>query len=392
MNDFMFHNPVRVWFGRDAVSHLGTEAAAAGTKALLMYGGGSIRKTGLYDRIAGQLREAGIPWTEYGGIEPNPKHVSVNEAAALARREKADIIIAAGGGSVIDAGKAAAALAASGGQDVWELVEARQPIRKCLPVLAVPTMAATGSEMDSSAVLSNSDRKEKKSIAGPALRPQAAFCDPSLTYSVSAFQTAIGAADIMTHTIDTKYFSRDDKMDMLWRMMDSHLSAVYRWAPEAIRTPDSYEARANLMWAASWALNSFMTCGVRQAASVHAMEHELSAVYDIPHGLGIAILLPRWMRYIMKDARTHAQIARLARNVYGIGGSMPDAEAAQAAAAETEHFLYEELGIGSRLSALGIDASHFAEMAEAACGKDGVIRGFTDLYPEDVVKIYHMCL
>lgn len=246
--------------------------------------------------------------------------------------------------------------------------------------------------MDSSAVISNMDTREKKGISGPALRPLVSFCDPTLTFSVSAFQTAIGAADIMTHTIDTKYFSREGKMDMLWRMMDSHLASVYHWAPAAIRTPESYEARANLMWAASWALNSFMTCGVRQAASVHAMEHELSAFYDIPHGLGIAILLPRWMRYVMKDTSTHSQLARLARNVYRTGASMSDTDAALAAVEETERFLFETLSLKSCLSECGIDDSHFREMASAACGESGVIRGFTDLYPEDVMKIYRMCL
>ena len=180
-------------------------------------------------------------------------------------------------------------------------------------------------------------------------------------------------------------------MDMLYRMMDEHLKTVVKWAPVAVQEPENYDARANLLWAAAWALNSFMTCGVRQFTSVHAMEHELSAVYDMVHGHGIAILMPRWMRYILNE-NTAPQIARMAYNVYDIPADMPVMEAAEKAIECTEELFFDTLGLKSHLSEMGIDDTRFEEMAVNACGAAGVIHGYVDLTPEDVVKIYRMCL
>ena len=180
-------------------------------------------------------------------------------------------------------------------------------------------------------------------------------------------------------------------MDMLYRMMDEHVKTVVKWAPVAYNEPDNYDARANLMWAAAWGLNSFMTCGVRQMTSVHAMEHELSAVYDMVHGHGIAILMPRWMRYILNE-ETAPQIARMAYNVYDIDKDTPVMEAAEKAIECTEKLFFETLGLKSRLSDFNIDDSRFEEMAKNACGASGVIKGFVELKPEDVVNIYRMCL
>ena len=178
------------------------------------------------------------------------------------------IVIGMGGGSAIDSAKAIAALAVADTDNCWDLVVARKPITKALAVFAIPTMASTGSEMDASCVISNLETEQKTGYNGPAIRPKVTFDDPTNTFSVPPYQTACGAIDIMSHTIDTKYFSKDDKMDMLYRMMDEHVKTVVKWAPVAYNEPDNYEARSNLMWAASWALNSFMTCGVRQMTSV----------------------------------------------------------------------------------------------------------------------------
>ncbi|MBQ9824965.1 MAG: iron-containing alcohol dehydrogenase [Solobacterium sp.] len=391
MNDFSFQNTTKVHFGKDSLTKLSSELIRYGNRVLLVYGGSFLKQCGLYDKIVNEIKKEDIEIFDYDLVKPNPRHTDINVGGKMCRENNIQAVLAIGGGSAIDSAKAIAALALADTDNCWDLVVAGRPITKALPIFTIPTMASTGSEMDASCVISNLETEEKKGYNGPAIRPTVTFDDPTNTFTVPAYQTACGSVDIMSHTIDTKYFSRDDKMDMLYRMMDEHVKTVVKWAPVAYTDPTNYEARANLMWAAAWALNSFMTCGVRQMTSVHAMEHELSAVYDMVHGHGIAILMPRWMRYILNE-ETAPQIARMAYNVYDVDKNMPVMEAAEKAIELTEKLCFETLGLKSRLSEMGIDDSRFEKMAKNACGKNGVIRGYVDLYPEDVVKIYRMCL
>lgn len=391
MNDFSFQNTTKVHFGKEALGKLAPEVSRFGKKVLLVYGGTYLKQCGLYDKIVNELKKGDIEIFDYDLVKPNPRHSDINDGGKMCKENGIEAVIGIGGGSAIDSAKAIAALAKADTEDCWDLVVAGKPITDALPIFCIPTMASTGSEMDASCVISNLQTEEKKGYNGPAIRPTVTFDDPVNTFTVPAYQTACGSVDIMSHTLDTKYFSKDDKMDMLYRMMDEHLATVYKWAPIAYTQPDNYEARANLMWAAAWALNSFMTCGVHQATSVHAMEHELSAVYDIVHGHGIAILTPRWMRYILNE-ETAPQIARMAYKVYGVSEEMPVYEAAEEAIRITEEFFFDTLGLKSRLSDFNIDESRFEEMAVNACGKNGVIKGYVDLTPEDVVNIYKMCL
>lgn len=389
MNDFTFSNPTKIYFGKNQMPHLAEEIKKVSDSVLLVYGGSSIKRNGLYDKIREALQ--GIDVYELGGIQANPRHTVINQGAAICREHNIKAVLGAGGGSVIDSAKAIAALADSEETDIWNIVEQGMPVTHALKVFCITTMAATGSEMDASAVISNEDKKEKRGIGGNAIRPVASFLNPENTYTVPAYQTACGSFDIMSHTMDTKYFSKDDKMDMLYRMMDEHLKTVVKYAPVALAEPANEEARANLMWAATWALNSFMTCGVRQAASCHSMEHELSAVYDITHGHGLAILTPRWLRYVLNE-ETAASIARLGTNVFDLSETGDVMQDAKNAIDALEDFAFVKLGLSSHLSDLGIDDSHFEEMAQNAVGKGGVIHGFRDLYKEDVVNIYRMCL
>ncbi|MBR3357696.1 MAG: iron-containing alcohol dehydrogenase [Solobacterium sp.] len=389
MNDFSFQNTTKVHFGRNALDKMAAEIGRYGKKILLVYGGRSIKKYGLYDKVREELKDFEL--YDYDLVKPNPRHTDINEGGRMCREYGIEAVVAIGGGSAIDSAKAIAGLVKSDTDNCWDLVIAKKPITDALPIFTVPTMASTGSEMDASCVISNLETEEKKGYNGPALRPTVTFDDPTNTFTVPAYQTACGAVDIMSHTMDTKYFSKDDKMDMLYRMMDEHLKTVVKWAPVACTEPDNYDARANLLWAAAWALNSFMTCGVRQFTSVHAMEHELSAVYDLVHGHGIAILTPRWMRYILNE-NTAPQLARMAYNVYDIPADTPVMEAAEKTIECTEKLFFETLGLKSHLSEMGIDDSRFREMAVNACGASGVIRGYVDLTPEDVENIYRMCL
>lgn len=391
MNNFVFQNTTKVYFGKDQLTHLGEEAAKFGKKVLLVYGGGSIKRSGLYDRVVKVLTDAGMSISELAGVEPNPHHTTVNKGVKICREEGIDVILAIGGGSTIDASKVMAATVVADTDDCWDLILNKVQSPGAVPIMTVLTIAATGSEMNSGAVISNVETQEKLPYHAAAVQPAVSFLDPTNTFTVPAYQTASGSADIIAHIFDVVYFSKQERMDMLYRMQDEILKTVVKFAPVALKEPENYEARANLMWAATWALNGFIFGGVSQAAPCHMMEHELSAVYNITHGHGLAILMPRWLEYSLNDENAW-QIKRLGTNVFGIDENLSDREGAEQAIKALSDFFFNTLGLDSRLSDLGIDESHFEEMAKNACGASGVLNGFTDLTPADVVKIYEMCL
>jgi alcohol dehydrogenase YqhD (iron-dependent ADH family) len=390
MQDFIFQNKTKIYFGKDQLEHLGEEISRFGKKVLLVYGGGSIKKIGLYDKVMKELEKAGMTVFDLGGVEPNPHHTTVNRGAEICKKESVDVLLAVGGGSTIDATKGIAAAAKYEGDDVWDLVTHKASVSETLPIVTVLTLAATGSEMDGGCVISNVDTNEKFGYFGPDNHPDVSFLDPSNTFTVSAYQTASGSADIMSHVFDVAYFSKQDEMDMLLRMQEEVLKTVVKYAPVAVKTPDDYEARANLMWASSWALNDFLYDGLSQATVCHAMEHELSAFYDITHGHGLAILTPRWLTYIL-DEETAPRIKRFGVNVLGVDESLSLMDGAKEAIRRLEEFFFNTLGLKPTLTDLGIDDSNFAVMARKACRND-VLHGFTDLTPEDVEKIFRMCL
>jgi len=389
MYNFTFQNTTKIYFGENQLEHLGEELKNYGTRVLLTYGGGSIRKTGLYDKVMDELKNAGLTVFELSGIEPNPRHTTVNKGAEICKKEKIDVLLAVGGGSTIDCTKFIAAASFYEG-DGWDLVTQKAPITKALPVFSILTLSATGSEMDAGGVISNMDTNEKYGFMHPLLQPKVSFLDPTNTYSVSAFQTACGGADIMSHVFDVFYFTKSSKMDMIDRVMEDVIKTVVKYAPIAVKEPTNYEARANLMWAASWALNGFLQTGGFQAASCHNMEHELSAYYDITHGLGLAILTPRWMEYIL-DEKTAPQFKKFGINVFGVDASLSDMEGAKKAISSLSEFLFETLGLQRTLTEIGIDDSKFKAMAKNACSGE-VMHGYKTLTPEDVENIYRMCL
>ena len=389
MNNFVFQNITKIYFGKDQLSHLAEEIKQYGSRVLLTYGGGSIKRIGLYDRVMNVLKEAGVTVFELSGIEPNPRHTTVNKGADICKEEGIDVLLAVGGGSTIDCTKAIAAAAYYDG-DSWDLVKQKAPVTKALPILTVLTLAATGSEMDCGGVISNMDTNEKLGLVHPLLQPKVSFLDPTNTFSVSAFQTACGSADILSHILDCNYFTSGEKMDMIDRIQEEVIRTVVKFAPVAMKEPENYEARANLMWASTWALNGFLDNGIFQAPTCHMMEHELSAFYDITHGLGLAILTPRWMEYILDDT-TAPQFKKFGVNIFGVDSSLPDMEGAKEAINRLSDFLYKELGLQSHLSDIGIDDSKFAVMAEKACA-GGALDGYKTLLPKDVEEIFRMCL
>lgn len=390
MNDFIFHNPDKVYFGKNQMGHLPEELLKFGKKVLLVYGGGSIKKNGLYDTVTELMKENGIEVFELAGVEPNPRHSTANKGAAICKKEKIDVILAVGGGSTIDCAKGVAAAALTEDGDVWPLVSGGTWVMQALPVVAVLTNAATGSEMDAWAVISNMDTNEKIGLGGDALIPRVAFENPEYSYSLPTYQTACGAFDIFNHVLDNYYLAGDATFDMVLELQETVMRAVVKWTPVAMKEPENYEARANLMWASSMALNSILDAGTVHGCACHAMEHELSAYYDITHGHGLAILTPRWLTYILNE-NTASAIYRLGTKVFGVEEGLEAMDGAKKAITAVSDFCFKTLGLKETLSELDIDDTHFKDMAEHAC-MGGVITGPVNLVPEDVEKIYQMCL
>lgn len=389
MNSFVYDLPVKVYFGEDQLGNLGKEMERFGKKILLCYGGGSIKKIGLYDKVMEEIKKGGFEVFELSGIAPNPRIESVREGVRICKENKIDLILAVGGGSTIDCAKIISA-GAKVDFDPWLFLKPGAEIKETLPLVTILTLAATGSEMDSSAVISNMETKEKLGRTDYALLPKVSFLDPTNTFTVSPYQTASGSSDILSHIFEV-YFAREDDLYMLDRFMESLIKTVIKYAPIAMKEPDNYEARANLMWTSSWAINGALDGGKGHSWSCHPMEHELSAFYDITHGHGLAILTPRWLEYSLDDPRRVKKVAEFGVNVFGLEPCDDKLKLAKEAISKLSHFFFEELGLKSSLSQLGIGDEDFSLMAEKAV-RGSVIRGFRDLNKEDVEEIYRRSL
>ena len=390
INDFIYDIPVRVYFGRDQLRHLSAELKKYGQRVLMTYGGGSVKRTGLYDRIVKEIKEAGLELFELGGIEPNPRIDSVRKGAQMCKQHHIDVLLAVGGGSVIDATKFMAA-GACVDFDPWDFLDygKKVTVEKALPIVDILTLAATGSEMDCGGVITNPETKDKNGMMYPPLLPKASFLDPTNTFTVSVYQTACGAADMMSHIIEV-YFNMNQDLYMLDCFMEGLMKTIIRYAPVAMKNPEDYEARANLMWAGSWAINGFVNGGKQQAWSCHPMEHELSAIYDITHGLGLAILTPRWMEYCL-DETTVAKYVQFGVNVFGLDPSAAPMETARLAIERLGDFLFNTLGLKRTFPEVGIDRQHFSLMARKAVG-GATLPGFKTLGQHDVEAIFEMCM
>ncbi len=388
MYDFVYDIPTKVYFGENQLGHLGKELAGFGEKVLLVYGGGSIKKTGLYEQVLEQLKAVDLQVVELAGVEPNPRIETVRKGAELCKEHEIDVVLAVGGGSVIDAAKFMAA-GACVDHDPWDFFVNRVPVEKALPIVTVLTIAATGSEMDNIGVISNMATRDKLGMGGQVLYPKVSFLDPTLTYSVDTYQTACGAADIFSHVMET-YFLKGQDLYMFDAMMEGLMKTVIKFGPIALAEPENYEARANLMWASSWAINGFIMGSKRKVWSCHAMEHQLSAVYDVTHGLGLAIIMPRWLDYCL-DEETLPRYVTFGVNVFGIDPNLPDMEIAKRSIQMLSDFLFKDLGLDDTLTKIGVEEKEIPAMAQKAC-KGKQIAGFKTLYPSDVEAIYKMCM
>ena len=388
MNNFIYDVPTKVYFGKNAVSNLHTELKNYGKKVLLCYGGGSIKKSGLYDTIIDEITKAGSEVFELSGIEPNPRIDSVREGVKICKEQNIDVLLAVGGGSTLDATKWIAA-GAKVEHDAWDFFSQWADVDDALPVLTVLTLSATGSEMNCGGVISNPETKDKIGRLARPLLPKASFLDPTLTYSVSKYQTACGCADIISHILEV-YFAPEKDMYMLDCVMEGLLKTVIKYGEVAINDPCNYEARANLMWASTWAINTFVKAGKAHEWSCHPLEHELSAIYDITHGLGLAILTPRFLSYCLNEENVDKYV-QFGINVFDIDRNLPKMEIAKLSIEKLSDFFFNTLGLQSSFTQVGINSEHFKIMAHKSCEGE-CINGFVKLYPEDVEKIFEMCL
>lgn len=388
MENFVYNIPTKVFFGKNQLENLPKALAPYGKRVLMTYGGGSIKKIGLYDGIMKVLGENDFTVFELGGIEPNPRIESVRAGAHMCKEHNIDVLLAVGGGSTIDATKFMAA-GALDTVDPWDYFTKRAPITKALPIVSVLTLSATGSEMDAGGVVSNLKTNEKLGRMSHHLVPKVSFLDPTATFTVNPFQTACGSVDIMSHILE-QYFVAES-MYMTDTIMEGLLKTVVKYAPIALEDGENYEARANLMWASSWAINGFISCGSKLAPwSCHPIEHELSAFYDITHGLGLAIVTPRWMEYVLDEENAN-RFARLGREVFGVNSVGTDMEVAKETITKVYDFFFNTLKLTSNLKDLGIDETHIETMAQKACNNKAIY-GYKTLTKEDIAQILRMCL
>ncbi len=392
---FNFHNPTRVCFGPGEFSRAGELASKLGRKCLLVTGQGSAERLGFLAKMLTMLDEKDISHVHYSGVEPNPHLETCVDAAEIAIREKCDFIIALGGGSVMDAGKAIAA----GFHDpynLWDYVMHGQqeikPVEEALPLMVIPTLAATGSEMDAGGVITKWETKEKCVIASPALFPDIALIDPELTLSVSLDYTMDGVFDMAVHVMES-YFNGNQETPLQGRMIEGFLKVAFEEGSKLFQDPGNLKLRENVQWPSSLALSGFLTAGRGGAYPVHELEHPLSARWDISHGRGLALIQPRWMQYVMETSPS--PLADFAINVMGVDASGdPLADAGNGIKALCEWL--DSVGLFLTLSDLGIEEDSQLEEAAADAIRlsgtiDAQIGGVLPLEFDDVLSIYRMC-
>ncbi|WP_039657965.1 iron-containing alcohol dehydrogenase [Clostridium tyrobutyricum] len=387
MINFNYSIPTEIFFGKGSISILGKQLKRYGAKVLVVYGGGSIKKNGIYDLAIKLIKESKIKFWELSGVEPNPKISSVRQGVKICRDNRIDCILAIGGGSVIDCSKAIAAGYYYGG-DPWDIVTDPSKIKKALPVASILTLAATGSEMDIFAVITNEETKEKLGTKSLYMAPRFSILDPTYTFTVSKNQTAAGTADIMSHIMEN-YFNNTEGAYVQDRLAEALLKTCIKYGPIALEKPDDYDARANLMWTSSLAINGLLDYGKVKGWSVHGMEHELSAFYDITHGVGLAILTPYWMEYVL-DNNTVDKFVEYGINIWSIDKNKDKFTIAHESIEKTREF-FNSLGLPARLKEVGIDEENFEKMAEGAT-RHGKLGEFKPLSKQDVINIYKSAL
>ena len=382
MQNFDYQTPTRLVFGKGVIGKLPGVMAQFGKKVLLTYGGGSIKKIGLYQKVKELLN--GWEIVELSGIQPNPKYdPSVLDGVRLCKEHTIDVILSVGGGSVLDCSKAIAAGACYDG-DPWDLISYKVKAQAALPVVDIITLAATGSEYDTFGVISRTETNDKIGYGDPLLYPAVSFLDPTYTFTVSKAQTAAGIADAMNHTME-QYFAEDTTL-LNDGFCESMLRSLMVNGRKCLENPEDYTARAEMMLACTYGCNGILSLGNSPSGwPCHGIEHALSAYYDITHGWGLAIITPRWMTHILSE-RTLPRFVKYGINVFGIDAGLDPWEIARRAIGQTYSF-FESIGIPMHLREVGIDDSRIDEMAHHIAVNEGLENAYVPLTEEDIRKI-----
>ena len=382
MQNFEYRTPTRLIFGQGVIEKLPGVMAQFGKKILLTYGGGSIKKIGLYQKVLELLD--GFQIVELPGIQPNPKYdPSVLDGVRLCKEHQVDVILAVGGGSVLDCSKAIAAGACYEG-DPWDLITYKVKAKSALPIVDILTLAATGSEYDSGGVISRTETNDKIGYMDPLLYPAVSFLDPTYTFSVSKKQTCAGIADAINHILE-QYFCEDSTL-MNDGFCEAGIKSLMVNGKACLENPTDYRARAEMMFTCTLACNDIMSLGNSPSGwPMHGIEHALSGYYDITHGEGLAIITPRWMKHILSE-RTLPRFVKYGVNVFGIDASLPPMEIAEKAIEKTYKF-FEGIGIPMHLREVGIDDSRIDEMAHHVAINEGLEKAYAPLTEKDIKEI-----
>ena len=382
MQNFDYMTPTRLIFGRESIEKLPEVMRPLGKSVLMTYGGGSIKKSGLYDRVKELLKDFEI--FELAGIQPNPKYdPSVLEGVRICKEQDIDVILAVGGGSVLDCSKAIAGAAKYDG-DPWDIIIGKVPTTAAIPIVDILTLAATGSEYDCGGVISRTETNDKLAYFSPQVFPVCSILDPVYTFSVSKKQTAAGCADAMNHVME-QYFAADTTL-LNDGFCESMLRSLMVNARKCLDNPEDYTARAEMMLCCTYGCNGILSLGNSPGGwPCHGIEHALSAYYDITHGEGLAIITPRWMRHILSD-KTLDRFVKYGVNVFGIDATLPKQEIAEKAIDATYKF-FESINIPMHLREVGIDDSRIGEMAHHIAVNEGLENAYVPLTEQDIKEI-----
>jgi len=387
MDNFTYYNPTKLIFGKGQVEQLATEVPSYGNRVLLVYGGGSIKRNGLYDQVVNILKDKQIEIFELSGVEPNPRLSTVQRGVDICKNENIDFLLAVGGGSVIDCTKAIAVGAKYEGNP-WDIVTKKHIPTEALPFGTVLTIAATGSEMNSGSVITNWETQEKYGWGSPLVFPKFSILDPVNTYTVPKNQTIYGIVDMMSHVFE-QYFHHTMNTPLQDKFCESTLRTVIEAAPKLVEDLENYELRETILYAGTIALNGQLQMGYRGDWATHNIEHAVSAVHDIPHGGGLAILFPNWMKHSMSE--NVDRFVQMAVNVFDVDPSGKDKEAIATEGIEKLREFWSSIGAPSRLKDYDIGEESIDVMADKAMA-NGEFGNFKKLTRDDVVAIYRASL
>ncbi len=390
MLNFDLHIPTRIIFGKDTHKEIGALLRPYAKKVLLHYGGSSIKKSGLYDEVVASLKESNLEFVELGGVVPNPRLSLVHEGIELCKKEGVDLILAVGGGSAIDSAKAIAMGVYYDG-DVWEIYEQSKPVTKAMPVATILTIPAAGSESSNSTVITNEEKQMKLGYGSDHVRPLLSVMNPELFFTLPKNQVANGVADMMSHIFE-RYFTNTVQTDLTDGLCETTLKTIMKNALLVSSDIKNYDAWCQVGFGGTIAHNDLLGLGREQDWACHGMEHELSAIYDVAHGAGLAVLTPAWMQYVYKTNIN--MFVQFAVNVMGVEGSYRDPDAIVMEGIARLREFYGKMGLPSTLSELGIDESKLEVMAKKstgeAYGEEHPLGGLKKLYWQDVLEIYKM--